>query len=62
MLECLVDALKDVQKALGNGGTMHPENVPNAAALLAGYGPEFERTEEQAAQAVKDIRELVEEL
>lgn len=62
MLECLVSALKDVQNALGDGGTMHPENVATAAALLAEYGPEFERTEEQAAQAVKDIRELVKEL
>lgn len=62
MLDCLVTALKGVQNALGNGGVMHPENVPNAAALLAEYGPEFERIEEQAAEAVKDIRELVKEL
>ncbi len=62
MLYCLVTALKDVQNALGDGGAMHPENVPNAAALLAEYGPEFERTEEQAAEAVKDVRELVKEL
>jgi hypothetical protein len=41
---------------------MHPANVPRAAALLAEYGPEFERTEEQAAEAVKEIRELVKEL
>ena len=58
----MVTALKDVQEALGNGGVMHPANVPKAAALLAEYGPEFERTEEQAAEAVKDVRELVREL
>jgi hypothetical protein len=62
MLKCLVSALKYVQNALGVGGAMHPENVAAAAALLAEYGPEFERMEEQAAQAVKDIRELVKEL
>jgi len=62
MLDCLVTALKDVQNALGDAGAMHPENVPNAAALLAEYGPEFEKTEEQAAEAVKDVRELVKEL
>jgi len=62
MLTCLVDALRDVQNTLGDDGAMHPENVPKAAALLAKYGPEFERTEEQATQAVKEIRELVNEL
>lgn len=62
ILNCLVTALKDVQNALGDGGVMHPANVPRAAALLAEYGPEFERTEEQAAEAVKEIRELVKEL
>jgi len=59
MLDCLVAALKDVQNALGISGAMYPENVPNAAALLAEYGSEFEKTEEHAAEAVKDVRELV---
>lgn len=62
MLTCLVGALRDVQNALGDGGAMHPENVPQAAVLLAKYGQEFERMEEQAAQAVKEIRELISEL
>jgi hypothetical protein len=62
MLDCLRTALKDVQNALGDGGAMHPKNVPNAAALLAEFGPEFERTEEQAGEAVKEVRELVKEL
>ena len=35
MLECLERALKDVQDALGGAGTMDPERVPDAAALLA---------------------------
>lgn len=62
MLASLVSALKDVQDALGDGGAMHPENVPKAAALLAEYGSEFERTEKQAAAGVKEVRELVNEL
>lgn len=62
MLDCLVSALKEVQNALGDSGTMLTENVPKAAGLLAKYGPEFETTEEKAAQAVKDIRELVKQL
>jgi hypothetical protein len=41
---------------------VYPENVPYAAALLAEYGPEFEKSEEQAAAAVKEIRELVKAL
>jgi len=59
MLDCLITALKDVQNALGTSGTMHPKNISKAAKLLAKYGPEFEKTEDQAVQAVKDIRELV---
>ena len=62
MLACLEGALKDVQNALGDGGSMYPENVPYAAALLAEYGPEFEKSEERAAEAVKEIRELVKAL
>ncbi len=62
MLDCLTSALKEVQNALGDGGTMLTENVPKAADLLLKYGPEFETTEEKAAQAVKDIRALVKQL
>lgn len=62
MLHCLDTALKDVQNALGDGGAMYPEKVPNAAALLAEYGSEFESMEEQAAEAVKEIREVVKAL
>jgi hypothetical protein len=62
MLDCLEGALKDVQNALGVGGSMYPEKIPEACALLAEYGPEFEKMEERAAEAVKDIRELVKEL
>ena len=62
MVECLESALKDVQNALGDGGSMYPERVPDAAVLLVEYGPEFEKMEERASEAVKDIRELVEEL
>jgi hypothetical protein len=38
---------------------MRPENVPAAAALLAGYGPEFEAMEDQASDAVREIQRLV---
>ena len=62
MLKCLEDALRDVQNALGNGGAMFPQNVPNAAGLLAEYGQEFERMEERASEAVKETRDLVREL
>jgi len=62
MLKCLEDALKDVQNALGEGGAMFPQNVPNAAALLAEYGPEFERMKDRASDAVKEMRDLVKEL
>lgn len=62
MLACLEGALKDVQNALGDSGSMYPENVPIAAALLAEYGPEFEKSEERAAEAVKEIRQLVQAL
>lgn len=59
MLECLERALKDVQDALGGAGTMDPERVPDAAALLAEYGPAFEKMEAQAWEAVKAIRHSV---
>lgn len=62
MLGCLEGALKDVQNALGNGGSMYPEKVPDAAALLAEYGPEFETMEERALEAVKEIRDLAKAL
>jgi hypothetical protein len=62
ILTCLEGALKDVQNALGDGGSMYPDKVPVAAALLAEYGPEFEKSEELAAEAVKGIRELVKSL
>ena len=62
MLKCLEDAFRDVQNALGDGGAMFPQNVPNAAALLAEYGPEFERMEERASEAAREIRDLVKEL
>lgn len=41
---------------------MYPQNVPNAAALLAEYGPEFERMEERATEAAKEIRDLARDL
>lgn len=62
MLKCLENALRDVQNALGTGGAMFPQNVPNAAALLAEYGPEFERMEERASEAAREVRDLVKEL
>lgn len=62
MLDCLEGALKDVQNALGGGGSMYPEKIPEACALLAEYGPEFEKMEELATEAVKDIREVVKDL
>jgi hypothetical protein len=62
MLGCLEGALKDVQNALGDGGLMYLEKVPEAAALLAAYGSEFEQMEERAAEAVKEIRDLVKAL
>jgi len=62
MLKCLNSALKDVQNALGEGGAMYPENIPAAAALLAEYGPHFQKMEDRATEAVKAIRELVQEL
>jgi len=48
--------------ALGGAGAMYPERVPDAAALLAEYGPAFEQMEEQAWKAVKDIRYSVQAL
>jgi len=57
MLKCLVVALTDVQDALGEDGGMRPANMRAAAALLAEYGPAFEIMEEQAAEAVKELRE-----
>jgi hypothetical protein len=62
MLDCLVTALKDIQNSLGVAGSMHSENIPKAAALLAEYGAGFEMTEEKAFEAVKYVRELVEDL
>ncbi|RII31534.1 MAG: hypothetical protein CXR30_01585 [Geobacter sp.] len=62
MLKCLEDALRDVQDTLGNGGAMYPQNVPDAAALLAEYGPEFERMEERATEAAMEIRDLAKDL
>jgi len=62
MLHCLEEALKEVQNALGVGGSMLPENIPEACTVLAEYGPEFEKMEERAAKAIKDIRKLVKEL
>jgi hypothetical protein len=62
MLECLEWALRDIQNALGVGGSMYPQNIPDACALLGQYGPEFDILEEQAALAVKDIRELAKDL
>ena len=60
MLTCLENALKDVQNALGDSGAMFPENVPNAARLLSEYGPEFEKMEKSAAEAVEEMSKLVE--
>lgn len=62
MLNCLENALKDVQNALGDGGAMYPENVPKAASLLSQYSPQFEMMEEQASDAVKEISKLVQAL
>jgi len=62
MLQCLTDALQDVQNTLGDNGTMETENITRAASLLAEYGEEFESTEEQAHEATKIIRELVKQL
>ena len=62
MLTCLEMALRDVQNALGVGGAMYPENIPVAAALLAELGPEFEKMEEQAAVALREVQLLAKEL
>jgi hypothetical protein len=62
MLSCLVNALKDVQNALGIGGVMYPENVPKAASLLSSYASEFERMEVQSTIAIKTMHELINEL
>lgn len=62
MLTCLEMALKDVQNALGVGGAMYPDNIPAAAALLAELGPEFEKMEEQAAEALSEVQSLAKEL
>lgn len=62
MVECLEAALKDVQNALGSGGSMYPDKVPAAAALLAEYGPEFDAMEDRASEAAREIRDLVGEL
>lgn len=62
MLDCLERALKDVQNSLGTGGSMYPENVPAAAALLADYGPHFQKMEDQATEVATDIRKVVQEL
>lgn len=62
MVNCLEDALKDVQNALGDRGATYPNKVPVAAALLAEYGVEFEKMEENAVEAAKEVRELVEEM
>ena len=57
MLTCLEDVLNDVQNALGNGGSMYPENIPVATALLLEYRLEFPKSEARAAEAAKGIRE-----
>lgn len=62
MLDCLEMALEDVQNALGEGGLMYPEKVPDAAALLDEYGSAFGKMEEEAAIAVKNIQEVVKAL
>lgn len=62
MLTCLKEALTDVQNALGEGGAMYPENVPQAASLLSQYGRQFEMMEEQASDAMTAMTELVQEL
>ncbi len=62
MLTTLELALKDVQNTLGSGGAMYPENIPAAAALLAEYGPGFEKMEDKASDAIKEIRGLVSDL
>ena len=59
MLDCLEASLKDVQNSLGSRGSMLPENIPRAIALLGDYGPRFETIEAEASEAVKDIKVLV---
>jgi hypothetical protein len=62
MLKCLELALQHVQSALGDGGAMYPDRVPLAAALLAEYGPNFEKMEARTWEVARDIRALVETL
>ena len=62
MLDCLTGALKDVQDALGTGGAMYPQNVPAAAALLGQFGPPFSDMEELAADSVRELRSVIEDL
>jgi hypothetical protein len=62
MLDCLEDALKDVQNELGESGAMFPQDVPKAAALLAEHAREFGMMEDTASEAVSMTRDLVKEL
>lgn len=62
MLDCLTGALKDVQDALGPGGAMYSQHVPAAAALLGQYGPAFSDMEDLAADGVRELRSVIEDL
>jgi len=62
MLNCLEEALKDIQNTLGIAGSMHPEKIPDACTLLAEYGPHFSEMEVRAAVALYDIQKLIDEL
>ncbi len=62
MVTCLEEALKDIQNALGSGGMMRPDKIPDAAALLSQYGPPFEDMETEATTASREITELVKNL
>jgi len=61
MLRCLESALRDVQNSLG-GTSMHPEKIPDAAALLSEYSLPFEYMEQKAMQAAREITSVALEL
>ena len=62
MLGYLEEALKDIQNALGTGNTMDAKKIPGAAPLLAQYGSEFEKLENEAATAAIELTEWAQNL
>jgi hypothetical protein len=62
MLGYLEEALKDIQNALGTGGAMDAKKIPDAARLLGQYGPAFEKLENEAAAASREITESAQNL